>query len=77
MASVSERKLRLGVAGLGRAFSVMLPTFTGDPRVTLVAGADTRPEARQRFAEEFSARSYAAIEALCADPDVEAMLQNH
>ena len=73
MASVSERKLRLGVAGLGRAFSVMLPTFTGDPRVTLVAAADTRPEARQRFAEEFSARSYAAIEALCADPDVEAI----
>ena len=73
MASVSERKLRLGVAGLGRAFSVMLPTFTGDPRVTLVAGADTRADARQRFSADFSARSYAAIEDLCTDPDVEAV----
>ncbi len=34
----SERKLRLGVAGLGRAFTVMLPTFTGDPRVTAGGG---------------------------------------
>jgi phthalate 4,5-cis-dihydrodiol dehydrogenase len=73
MASVSERKLRLGVAGLGRAFSVMLPVFTGNPRVTLVAAADTRADARQRFSADFSARSYAAIEALCADPDVEAI----
>jgi phthalate 4,5-cis-dihydrodiol dehydrogenase len=49
--------LRLGVAGLGRAFSVMLPTFTRHPAVRLVAAADTRTEARKRFAEEFSGRS--------------------
>jgi phthalate 4,5-cis-dihydrodiol dehydrogenase len=73
MVSASERKLRLGVAGLGRAFSVMLPTFTGDPRVRLVAAADTRPEARQRFAKDFSAASYATVEELCADPSVEAI----
>jgi phthalate 4,5-cis-dihydrodiol dehydrogenase len=73
MVSTSERKLRLGVAGLGRAFSVMLPTFTGDPRVGLVAGADTRPEARQRFAKDFSAASYATVEELCADRNVEAI----
>ena len=73
MASVSERKLRLGVAGLGRAFSVMLPTFTADPRVTLVAAADTRADARQRFSADFSARSYASVEELCTDPDIEAI----
>jgi len=33
------RTLRIGVAGLGRAFSVMLPTFVRDPRVALVAAA--------------------------------------
>jgi len=32
----SERKLRLGVAGLGRAFTVMLPAFTADARIALV-----------------------------------------
>jgi phthalate 4,5-cis-dihydrodiol dehydrogenase len=69
----SERKLRVGVAGLGRAFTVMLPTFTGDPRVKLVAAADTRTEARQRFAADFGAKSYTTVEELCADPAVEAV----
>ena len=68
---VGERKLRLGVAGLGRAFTVMLPTFTGDPRVALVAAADPRAEARQRFAADFAAKAYATVEELCADPVVE------
>ena len=73
MSKPNERKLRLGVAGLGRAFTVMLPTFTGDARVQLVAAADTRAEARQRFVADFSATSYASIEELCADPAVEAV----
>jgi phthalate 4,5-cis-dihydrodiol dehydrogenase len=73
MASASEHKLRLGVAGLGRAFSVMLPTFTSDPRVTLAAAADVRSEARQRFAADFSGTSYATVAELCADPAVEAI----
>ena len=66
-----ERKLRIGVAGLGRAFTVMLPTFAADPRVALVAAADPRAEARARFAADFSAQTYDTVEALCADPAVE------
>jgi phthalate 4,5-cis-dihydrodiol dehydrogenase len=73
MADASERGLRLGVAGLGRAFSVMLPTFISDPRVTLVAGTDLRPEARRQFTADFAARSYSTVEELCADPNVEAV----
>jgi phthalate 4,5-cis-dihydrodiol dehydrogenase len=65
------RKLRIGVAGLGRAFSVMLPTLVADPRVALVAAADPRREARERFAADLSAKAYDTVEALCADPDVE------
>ena len=45
----TARKLRIGVAGLGRAFTVMLPTLAGDPRVALVAAADPRAEARARL----------------------------
>jgi phthalate 4,5-cis-dihydrodiol dehydrogenase len=67
----TERKLRLGVAGLGRAFAVMLPTFMRDPRVELVAAADPRAEARARFAADFSAKTYETVEELCADPSVE------
>jgi phthalate 4,5-cis-dihydrodiol dehydrogenase len=66
-----ERRLRIGVAGLGRAFTVMLPTFVADPRVALVAAADPRAEARTRFAADFSAQSYDTVEGLCADPAVE------
>ncbi len=68
-----KRKLRLGVAGLGRAFTIMLPTFAADPRVMLAAAADPRAEARERFACEFSAAAYDSVETLCADPQVEAV----
>ena len=64
------KKLRIGVAGLGRAFTVMLPTFR-DPRVELVAAADPRAEARGRFAADFSTKTYTSVEELCADAAVE------
>jgi phthalate 4,5-cis-dihydrodiol dehydrogenase len=73
LSNATERKLRLGIAGLGRAFTVMLPTFAADPRIMMVAAADTRAEARQRFATEVAAKSYATVEELCADPAVEAV----
>ena len=65
------QKLKLGVAGLGRGFTLMLPTFRRDARVTLVAAADPRAEARARFASDFSAKTYASVGALCADPNVD------
>jgi phthalate 4,5-cis-dihydrodiol dehydrogenase len=63
--------LRLGVAGLGRAFALMIPTFSADPRVELVAGADLREDARRRFEQQFGGRAFDSVEALCADPSVE------
>jgi phthalate 4,5-cis-dihydrodiol dehydrogenase len=68
-----DRKLRLGAVGLGRAFSLMLPTFKRHPALTLVAGADPRAEAQARFMQDFGGRAYATIEELCADPQVEAV----
>src|SRR6266700_3447963 len=68
---MNERRLRVGVAGLGRAFTLMLPTLVADPRVELVAGADPRSEAAQRFASDFDARGYGSVADLCADPAVE------
>ncbi|HVZ52551.1 MAG TPA: Gfo/Idh/MocA family oxidoreductase [Pseudolabrys sp.] len=73
MMSDAARTLRLGVAGLGRAFTVMLPTLTRDPRIRLVAAADPRAEARARFAADFGGKTYDDVEALCADPAVEAV----
>ncbi len=71
MSPPDQRKLRLGVAGLGRAFSVMLPTFTGDARVSLVAAADPRAEARRRFAADFGGKGYESVDELCADPAID------
>jgi phthalate 4,5-cis-dihydrodiol dehydrogenase len=68
---MSHRRLRMGVVGLGRAFTLMLPTLAADPRVELVAAADPRREATQRFAADFGARAHASIEDLCADAAVE------
>ncbi|RYX94699.1 MAG: Gfo/Idh/MocA family oxidoreductase [Comamonadaceae bacterium] len=65
--------LRIGVAGLGRAFTLMLPTFKGDRRVELVAACDPREEARRQFASDFAAPVFEDIAALAAHPDVEAL----
>ena len=63
--------LRIGAAGLGRAFTLMLPTFLKDPRVQLVAAADPLPQARAQFVRDFGAPVYDSVDALCADPKVQ------
>ena len=68
-----SEKIRLGVIGLGRAFTLMLPTFTTHPKVTLAAATDPRGEAVARFASEFGAKGYATADELCADPDIHAI----
>ena len=65
--------LKLAVIGLGRAFTLMLPTFAADPRIKLSAASDPRTDARQRFAQEFGAKAFEDAESLCADPDVSAV----
>jgi phthalate 4,5-cis-dihydrodiol dehydrogenase len=70
---MSERKLRLGVVGLGRAFTLMRPAFIASPLIELVAATDPRPEARQRFAEEFRGTAYATLAEMLRDPAVEAI----
>ncbi|MEP6968889.1 MAG: Gfo/Idh/MocA family oxidoreductase [Betaproteobacteria bacterium] len=68
---MTNAPLRIGVAGLGRAFTLMLPTFTRDARVRLVAAADPLPAARRQFESDFGAASYDSVDALCADPAVQ------
>jgi phthalate 4,5-cis-dihydrodiol dehydrogenase len=66
------KKLKIGVAGLGRAFAVTSPAFC-DPRVELVAAADPRREALEKFKKDYGARVrvYATVEELCADPGID------
>ena len=68
---MTQHAVGIGVIGLGRAFTLMLPTFVADPRVRLVAACDPRAEATARFAADFDARVHGSVESLCADPAVE------
>ena len=70
---MTERTLRLGVAGLGRAFVLMRPALAAHPKVQLVAAADPRDEARASFAAEFGGRTYPSVDALCADAGIDAV----
>src|SRR5437763_9188746 len=51
----SIHKIRLGVVGLGRAFTLMLPTFIADERIELTGATDPREAARRRFESDFGA----------------------
>jgi phthalate 4,5-cis-dihydrodiol dehydrogenase len=64
------KKLRIGVAGLGRAFSLMAGAFR-DPRVALVAAVDPRPEAVARFKQEYGGTAFPSVEAMCAAPSID------
>lgn len=63
--------VRIGVLGLGRAFTLMVPTFSRDPRVQLVAAYDPQQAAGTAFVREFGGVTHASAQALCADPAVE------
>jgi phthalate 4,5-cis-dihydrodiol dehydrogenase len=65
--------LRLGIIGLGRAFTIMLPTLSKHPLIRLVAACDPRADARERFVADFRAATYQTAEELCANPLVQAV----
>src|SRR3954466_1560765 len=67
------KTMRIGAAGLGRAFTLMAPTLAADKRVALVAAADPRAEARAQFERDLGGRAYATVDELCADRDVDAL----
>lgn len=70
---MSIRRLQLGVAGLGRAFTLMLPTLANDPRIQLVAATDPQALACDQFKRDFGVTCDVNFEALCRNPKVEAI----
>ncbi len=69
--SAPAGNLKIGVAGLGRAFTLMLPTFVGDSRVSLTGATDPIAAARTQFEKDFAAPTFDSLEAMCASPDVD------
>jgi len=68
-----SRTLRFGIAGLGQAAASTLPEIRSYPHIKLTAGADLRPEARERFSTEFGVKVYQRVEDLCTNPNVDAV----
>ena len=66
------KKLKLGVAGLGRAFALTAPTLASDARVAVVAAADPRPEALEKIRHEFGAKGVPSLDELLKS-DVDAV----
>ena len=74
MTSVDTKPLKLGVIGIGVGAAEMLPPMERAPYIDLFAGADVNPDVRQRFQSRYeTARVFDSAEALCKDPDVEAV----
>ena len=63
--------LRLGIAGLGVASTMVLPGVERYPQARIAAAADLRASARQAFEQQYGGRTYASVEELCADPDID------
>lgn len=65
------RVMNIGVVGLGRAFTLMLPTFYQDKRVRLVAAMDPQENARRAFKDAFGGSVYETVEDLAGDDNVD------
>jgi phthalate 4,5-cis-dihydrodiol dehydrogenase len=72
-ATTVQRKLKLGIVGIGVGASEILPAMESTPQIELVAGADVNRRVLQTFQARYGARVYDSVEKLCQDPDVEAV----
>jgi predicted dehydrogenase len=68
-----QKRLRIGMAGLGAASRQILPHAARLPELELTAGADIRPEARSEFQAKYGGKAYASVAAMCESPDVDAV----
>jgi predicted dehydrogenase len=73
MNGVGNRKLKLGIVGIGVGASEILPAMEQIPEFELVAAADVNPRVLETFRQRYGAKTYDSVEKMCADPDVEAV----
>ncbi|HME60140.1 MAG TPA: Gfo/Idh/MocA family oxidoreductase [Candidatus Binatia bacterium] len=71
--TASERKVKLGIVGIGVGASEILPAMEQMPELELVAAADVNPRVLETFRQRYGAKTYDSVDKLCADPDVEAV----
>ena len=72
-AAQAAKRLRVGIAGLGVAANQILPAFKDGAPYDLVAGADTRPEARAEFERRYGRETVSSVRTLCKRNDIDAV----
>jgi phthalate 4,5-cis-dihydrodiol dehydrogenase len=65
--------VRVGIAGLGKAARMKLGQFKTSRRVQLTAGADLRPEERERWKRLYGIETYPTVEAMCQQGAIDAV----
>jgi phthalate 4,5-cis-dihydrodiol dehydrogenase len=65
------RALSYGLAGIGVGAGNILEAVRKNPRVQLVAAADVRPGALDRFGQEYGVRTFSSVEEMCRYDDVD------
>src|SRR6266487_3139216 len=74
MNRAKPRALKIGMIGIGVGGAEILPAMEALETIELVAGADVVRATLDRFQERYpAAKTYLSAEALCRDPDVEAV----
>lgn len=70
----STRPIRMGIIGVGVGATQIMPSMESLDEIELMAAADVNPRVREAFRARYpGSRVYDSAEALCADPDVEAV----
>ena len=74
MTTGGKKPLKMGIIGVGVGATQIMPNMEAMDEIDLMAGADTNPRVREAFRERYpDAKVFDSAEALCADPDVEAV----
>lgn len=73
MAKSIDRKLRIGVLGLGMAGALMVPHVAGHTRCVLTGAADRDARLREKFAQDFNLPTYEDASSLIESPDIDAV----
>ena len=71
MTSTSGKPMKIGIVGLGAGAMNMIPELNANPHAEIVAAADRRKQATERFKREFGGEVFDDAEALCASPNVD------
>ena len=68
---MTDAPLRVGLLGVGRGASQLLPALTSSPHGRLAAAADASEAVREKVARDFGVATYGSAEELAADKQVE------